>query len=280
MSDIQEIIFKSESLWITPIKEHLNELYKHIHLPSHDIDHHFRVWTLCKALMHELDDNGITIYPSTVEQALIACLFHDTGLTIDSSEKHGIQSRMICEKFFSQNSQLKPNKFDEILSAIELHDDKSLKSDPTFRKSQEVDLINLVSSSDDLDAFGLIGVYRYLEIYALRGFKLNEIPDKVLSNLANRFANFENIYSKYENFVAKQKSRYNTTLKFFSLLNDQFNSPTLEGEFILLITNVLLENLLIKKNNINVIISMVLEGDFPFEVKNFFGRLKFEFDSF
>lgn len=280
MSDIQDIIFKYESQWISPIKVHLNELYKHIHLPSHDVDHHFRVWTFCKALMLELDDNGIPINSSTVEQALIACLFHDTGLTIDSSEKHGIQSRMICEKFFSQNPQLKPNNFDAILNAIELHDDKSLKSDTTFRKNQEVDLINLVSSSDDLDAFGLIGVYRYLEIYSLRGFYLNEIPGKVISNLANRFANFENIYSKYENFVAKQKSRFNTTLKFFSLLNDQLNSPTQEGEFTLLITNILLENLIIKKNDINEIISMVLEGDFPLEVKNFFSSLKLEFDSF
>ncbi len=280
MTSLSNRIAQVESQWTYPINGFINDLYEPVHLPSHDVAHHFRVWKFCKDLLHEIERNSLSIDSSKVEQALIACLFHDTGLTIDTGEKHGFHSRVACQKFFQQNPNLTPANLNEILKAIEYHDDKTLKDLSIFNANQEVDLVNLVSTADDLDAFGLIGVYRYLEIYTLRGHSLQEIPSLVMLNLENRFTNFERMYSNYIDLVNEQKLRFLKTNDFFKSLDNHFNSPSDKEDYFLIIAEVLLENLLVKKMDTKTTIDYALKGDYPTQVKIFFECLRDELESF
>ena len=219
MDGFVSAISKAEQQWLKPITSHLLSVYGRVHLPSHDPSHHLRVWAYCKELMHQLVVHEVTL-GFTAEQALIASLFHDVGLTVDTSEFHGYQSRLLCEQFFSNNHQQPIEGLEEILYAIEHHDDKRFKNADSMHGP--IDLVTLISTADDLDAFGLVGVFRYLEIYALRGIAIEDIPQKVLVNLGNRFANFEQSFGYIPAMLNKHNSRYGITRVFFEEMRNDF----------------------------------------------------------
>lgn len=215
---LSDIIFCVEKVWYKPIKNYITTLYVGTHLPSHDVGHHIRVWEICKALMFELNKCGFSFAKSFVENAIVASLFHDTGLIVDRSEKHGLASRKFCEQFFKENPTFTLSEMDVTLDAIEHHDDKSLKEIKSISISEGVSLTRLVSSADDLDAYGYIGIFRYLEIYLLRNVPFEQLPQKVMLNLWDRFANFENYFSAFPKLLDSQRQRFNVTYSFFSKL--------------------------------------------------------------
>ena len=208
-----------EDNWYSLLLSHIESLYLNHHLPSHDVGHHQRVWGYVKELLEEIDSKGIEVSNQLIEQAIVASFFHDTGLLLDNSERHGYKSRLICEQFFKENPKPAIQGLEEVLKAIEHHDDKTLKiKNDVENNVTSVDLLTLISTADDLDAFGLVGVYRYWEIYSLRGVPKSEIPQRVIINLTNRLENFKGYFSYLENFVIHQEKRYTKTLNFYSTL--------------------------------------------------------------
>jgi len=210
MIELEHNISLIENKYLNTFSNYCMRLFSHSHIPSHDHTHHLRVWKYSKEILRTLSKD-YTITDNLIESCLIASMFHDTGLSINHNENHGIESRKICNNFFSENSIPKPKKFNDTLNAIEKHDDKNYKD---INSSPET-VLSIICNADDLDAFGKIGVIRYTEIYFLRGTNLNDLPKLVIQNLDKRFLNFERTYKQFTNFYEKYKERYLITRVFF-----------------------------------------------------------------
>jgi HD superfamily phosphodiesterase len=210
MQELESKITSIENKYLNLFSDYCQQLFSNTQIPSHDHTHHLRVWEYSKEIIQALFEN-YTVTENLIESCLITSLFHDTGLTINLSPNHGVESRVICNNFFNKNTIAKPENFDEILNAIEKHDDKDYKSN----NSSPEDLLSIICNADDLDAFGRIGVIRYTEIYLLRGININELPPLVIQNLDKRFLNFEKTYKSFTHLYEKHKERYLITRKFF-----------------------------------------------------------------
>ena len=217
MNKLNEIIISVENKWLKQLSEFCQSLFYNVQIPSHDHSHHLRVWSYAKEIIYEINTT-YKIDESFIESCLIASLFHDTGLTQTLNENHGYESRKICERYFENEEIEKPNNFEEILTAIELHDDKNY-----LITNQTPDSVkSVLCNADDLDAFGKIGIIRYTEIYLMRGINMNELPKPVIINLNKRFANFERTYQNFPELFKKHKTRYLITRKFFEELQEEF----------------------------------------------------------
>ncbi|MCK5028772.1 MAG: HD domain-containing protein [Bacteroidales bacterium] len=216
MNDIENYIISAEEKWLNSLLSYCKKLFDGKKILSHDHTHHLRVWEYSKEILNAIS-NSFDIDNNFIEATLIASLFHDTGLTQNLNEDHGNDSRIICSDYFENVNLKKPENFNEILHAIEMHDDKNYKQENIIPNS----ILAVLSAADDLDAFGNIGVIRYTEIYLLRGISLNDLPKSIIQNLDNRFANFERTYKNFPKFVEKHKDRYLASKKFFENLKKE-----------------------------------------------------------
>lgn len=217
MNNIAHIFEKIEDKWFEKLYSACKHIFSKTNIPSHDHDHHKRVWEICKEILTELNKLK-PLEEELIEACIIASFFHDTGLSFTLDENHGMESRILCEVFFNENSIDKPLFFYQILDAIEKHDDKEYKN----LNSDPYSLLSILCAADDLDAFGNIGVVRYTEIYLLRGIGLRQLPELVIKNLDNRFLNFENTFKEFQTLFLKHKQRYFTTRNFFEQLTNEF----------------------------------------------------------
>jgi len=264
-------------------QKHLYELYKHMvkvfentNLPSHDALHHLRVWLHCRGLIIELNKAGLDIPNDLIESAIVACFFHDSGLTIDIGETHGKLGGQICRNYYDQYPSMAIKNIDSIVQAIEFHDDKSVKTGVVTKSEDMVCLNRLVSTADDLDAIGIIGIFRYIEIYLKRGIPENEIPKKVIKNLKNRFNNFTNAYSSLHRFTDKQRVRYMETLNFFIELDSEMSQGLDNPDSQLAVFKILKEQLVEKKQSIDKTISFTINSSSASYPLYFFSKLKSE----
>jgi len=210
MNDLNHLIHNVENNWLDRLYSECQELFTNTHIPSHDHEHHKRVWIICKEILGELNKSK-AIDTDLLESCIIASFFHDTGLTKTLSENHGRESRLLCVRFFNENHFEKPENYDLILDAIEKHDDKEYKN-----QNQKPDsVLSILCAADDLDAFGRIGIIRYTEIYLLRGYKLNDLPKAIIENLDKRFTNFEKNYGFLVGLYNKNKTQYLIAREFF-----------------------------------------------------------------
>jgi HD superfamily phosphodiesterase len=279
MSEHRRIVDQVENEWLKVLHRHIDLLYHNTHLPSHDVEHHLRVWNFCRDLMYELDLVGIKVDRQTLEGVLIASLFHDTGLIVDKSEEHGYQSRLYCEQFFKNNSDRHVANLSDILTAIERHDDKKVKC-PSQNGNKDLESIHsIVSAADDLDAFGYIGILRYVEIYLIRGISVDLLPKAVIKNLQNRFTNFQNSYSFIKQFVHKHRARFEIAFSFFECIEKP--KVTNKGiananrEIVCLLKDCLIE----RKMDIFPTIDFALNNYHSQEINNFFCELRDELRS-
>ena len=229
LKPIKDIILRTESRWYSALLDHCAGLFEGVFLPSHDHMHHARVWYGARSILLQLERSGLPIPEPIPEQLIIAAFFHDTGLTRTSGEEHGRESRLLCEEFFNDRTlsvnQPEKESYNAILHAIEHHDDKSLKPAASDVRSSEVpDLLSLLSAGDDLDAFGNMGIYRYAEIYLLRGIKPEQLPLEVSKNVRNRFDNLTSIFREQEEFIRTQEGRYRRVYDFYLRLSAAFAS--------------------------------------------------------
>ena len=86
------------------------------------------------------------------------------------------------------------------------------------------DLLRILSVSDDLDAFGYIGIFRYSEIYLTRSVIPEKLGFLILENVEKRFANFVKTLHSETAIVQKHRKRYDIIRNFFKEYNEQLPS--------------------------------------------------------
>ena len=179
-------------------------------MPSHDHLHHERVWKNASLLLQRLYYAGMLHDRRMPVKAIIAAFFHDTGLTINNGPDHGKESRKLCHGFL-QTTDIIQGDIDEILDAVERHDDKiyAEQSDPAS-------LAAIISVADDMDAFGEEGIGRYREIYSLRGITDDAMPEHVISNVLSRFRHLKSTYRMFPDLVDEQRRRVETVTEYFT----------------------------------------------------------------
>jgi HD superfamily phosphodiesterase len=212
---ISEKIASSEARYRFILEEFFNRIFAQSFLPSHGIDHHRRVWLYAKELLSNLQNQGFYFDQSFSDKLIIACYLHDSGMSVESGFNHGAEGRKICERFLSENN-LPVTELTELLQAIEIHDNKEYKS---INKPE--DLLTILSVADDLDAFGFIGIYRYLEIYIKRNKPLNKIGILIKDNCENRYQNFIVTYRFYNELIERHSGRFEILASFFNSYNQQ-----------------------------------------------------------
>jgi hypothetical protein len=225
LSRIPSLTGPAENDWYDLLFGYCRQVFSDHFLPSHDHLHHDRVWKNARSILLLLDSRGISAGSFLPGQLLLACFFHDTGLTVTDGEKHGRESRRICHEFIRKHKHRftgYPEKaLDEVLHAIEFHDDKSRKTDT---HGAEPALLPLLSAADDMDAFGLMGIYRYAEIYLLRGIPSERLPVLVSANVKTRYENLRQAFAYLEDFIAEQEKRYRQVYDFYLRLAQAYAS--------------------------------------------------------
>ncbi len=219
---MNDSISSVEKIWLPPLYAYCKMLFKNIKLVSHNHHHHLHVWQYARQLLKEIGKTGQTIDRETAEHTIIACFFHDAGMSETLEPRHGQVSRTICEQYF-QDHPADINNFKNVLNAIEKHDDKSYLTTKAGGSSLPTDPLSVLQVADDLDAFGAIGVFRYAEIYLLRNIATNEISDLVIENSQTRFNNITKKYTPLTDFLAFHRRRLDYLVHFYQSLknNDQ-----------------------------------------------------------
>lgn len=230
VAEIHLWIREAEAKWLDPLHSHAEEIFRNSILPSHDHTHHIRVWNLCKSLLNEIYSFNSKIDPSLVEGILIAALFHDLGMAVSTREDHGKLSLDNCIKWFRVSGRALPQRFEEILRAIEEHDRKNEQIYGSFRPENTPGILDILSVADDLEAMGTIGIYRYAEIYLLRGIPMDELGKRILDNATNRFRKLEEACRLCPDLLEKYRIQYKELHEFYEQYNVQLrNSSNAEG---------------------------------------------------
>lgn len=206
--DLIRIIESAEKQYKQILEGYFISVYKEEDLPSHGLEHHIRVWNHARELLQSMHGHGLRVTSDLTESLIIASYLHDAGMAEGHGPKHGHLSAVICKDFFDRHS-LDESRYPGLYEAIENHDNKQ------YGNAGELNLQSLLSIADDLDAFGYTGIYRYLEIYTLRGLKPGEIPGKIRHNALSRFSHFERMFSFDLSLIARHRRRYETLDTFF-----------------------------------------------------------------
>ena len=215
---LSEIIKSAENQYKQILEEFFISVYNEQSLSSHGIDHHRRVWNYSKEFLKlvSLKDTAHSLYFTS--ELIIACYMHDIGMSVDPGVKHGKHSRNLCIQFLNKNN-LPETDYKDALEAIEYHDNKDYISNSFIN-----DLLTILSVSDDLDAFGFTGIFRYSEIYLTRGIDPEKIGYLIRENAERRFNNFIKTFGSFIEIVEKHTNRYKILDNFFSKYNEQLPS--------------------------------------------------------
>ena len=214
-------IKRAEETWLEMLHKHAEGLFSNTFLPSHDHTHHSRVWNICKRLFSEINRFNSLLDFSLVEGVLIATYFHDLGMVLSTREEHGILGREICEAYFREQVLNPPSRFTEILEAIEAHDNKEGAACAVILPGESVGILTVISIADDLEALGIIGIYRYIEIYLKRKIDLKNLGNRILENAGNRFKNISERCIHCPSLMQEYSQHYFSLVRFFDHYNQQ-----------------------------------------------------------
>jgi hypothetical protein len=187
-------------------------------LSSHGIDHHRRVWNNAKELLLIKSDPESELSVQFPSKLIIACYLHDIGMSVDNGIRHGKQSRNLCLDFLYKNN-LPVREYEDLLETIEHHDRKEYTGNTDVNE-----LLSILSVADDLDAFGFSGIYRYSEIYLIRGIKPDQIGNLIIENAVKRFDHFEKNFGFNNSLVHKHRDRFDLLIRFFTEYNKKVTS--------------------------------------------------------
>lgn len=215
------MISRTEKSWLDELYTHAKQQFSGTFLPSHDHTHHLRVWNICKALLRSDTMSKEGSDASLVEGTLIAAFFHDLGMVRSTGEEHGALGREHCEDYFRERNRPLPERYPEILDAIELHDRKTGDSRAGHPPVRWRDIPGILSLADDLEAMGIIGVYRYTEIYLKRDRDLQTLGNRILKNAFERFQSITEGGSHYTGVLESYRNQYLYLLSFFDQYNQQ-----------------------------------------------------------
>ena len=185
-------------------------------LYSHNIDHHRRVWYYAKELLGEISAAGEDIDPGLPGKLLIASYLHDLGMSIDPGIRHGRLSRELGKSFLKTNN-LHESEYFDVLNVIEHHDDKEYKTSGSTNNQ----LHRILSAADDLDAFGYVGIYRYFEIYLVRGIQPEIVGYEIRENALKRYRNLVATFGNYVGLIERHRKRFLLLDDFLTKYNRQ-----------------------------------------------------------
>lgn len=197
------------------LEEFFIGIYDERSLPSHGIYHHRRVWIYAKEVLTLFAGHDPDIISRLSSKLIISSYLHDIGMSVETGLKHGRHSRDLCLQFLN-TIQLPENEYRDVLYAIENHDNKDYSS-----IDNENELLTILSVADDIDAFGFTGIFRYAEIYLTRGIKPEDIGYHIRQNAGKRFDNLSATLQLFNEFVQKQKKRYDLLDGFFEEYSNQ-----------------------------------------------------------
>jgi len=212
-----EIINSIEKSLKQQIETFFLSVYPVSHLVSHGLEHHRRVWEYAKELISNSGISQDESDPLFFRKIMIACYFHDIGMSADPGVRHGAISREQCTIYLRSNG-ISPIEHKDTLEAIEHHDNKEYTSLPSDNK-----ILTILSVADDLDAFGFIGIFRYIEVYLERNVPAEEIGYLIMENASRRFDNFVNIFGSSSEYVQMQRIRFEVLVNFFKEYNHQLS---------------------------------------------------------
>lgn len=158
---------------------------------------------------------------SLVEGVLIAAYFHDLGMVRSTREEHGILGREDCDAYFEKHTLTPPSRFGEILGAIEEHDNKEDKRCSVIHPEASPGILDILTIADDLEALGIIGIYRYIEIYLTRNITLGNLGTRILGNVRARFKNITDSCINCSMLISEYRLQYSTLVSFFDSYNQQ-----------------------------------------------------------
>jgi len=217
-------IDRAEETWLDALYDHAKALFQKSPLPSHDHTHHMRVWNLSKSLLREIATFNSRIDQSLVEGVLIATFFHDLGMATSTREDHGRLGSECCMTWFRDRGRTKPERFEEITRAIELHDRKNLQMYKSFSPDTAPEILGILSVADDLEALGIIGIFRYTEIYLERNIPLEELGTRILANVLTRFEHLSDGCRLCDRMLEKYRQQYDELWLFFQEYNIQLKA--------------------------------------------------------
>jgi hypothetical protein len=227
-----QLILEAEKRWLDEMIFQVNRAFSDVYLPSHDGSHHKRVWNYGKILLLELSENNPHLDKTVVEGLLISSFYHDQGMAFTSRKDHGKISRQICRDYFESYNSGIPGNLPGILHAIEMHDIKDKLFDDVISPDEKPTLQTLIRISDDMDAFGIMGIYRYAEIYLHRGTDIMNLGREVNENAGVRFDNLSRSCRHLPDLVESVRKRYLQTISFYDEYNRQISSsPDPENDF-------------------------------------------------
>jgi hypothetical protein len=213
--NLNRTIESAEEKYKQILEDFFISVYNEKSLSSHGIDHHRRVWNYSKELLRLIPPKNTIQFSQLPFDLIIASYLHDIGMSVDRGVKHGKHSRNLCLRFLIKNN-LNENDYQDTMEAIENHDNKDYAS-----KTLMNDLLTVLSVSDDLDALGFIGIFRYSEIYLTRGISPDKIGYQIRENVKKRYDNFVKTFDPDSEIVLKHSKRYNILDNFFIKYNEQ-----------------------------------------------------------
>lgn len=225
--DIDIWIRRAEESWFDVLHAHAEKLFLTRGLPSHDHSHHARVWNLCKSLLREISSFNSRMDQSLVDGVLIAALFHDLGMAHSIREDHGRLSREICVQWFREADCDLPERYEEILRAIEMHDRKDEEIYGSFDPFNTPEILAILSVADDLEALGTIGIYRYAEIYLMRGIPMDKLGSRILNNAGKRFERLSAACRSCPKLLDKYSEEYDELCSFYGEFNLQVKNTSM-----------------------------------------------------
>jgi len=114
-----------------------------------------------------------------------------------------------------------PSKFDEILDAIEQHDIKGEKISAGIQPGISPVILDILTVADDLEALGIIGVYRYTEIYLKRKIDMKDLGARILGNASARYKNIKESCMNCPALISEYRPQYEWLISFFDSYNQQ-----------------------------------------------------------
>ncbi|NBC82779.1 MAG: hypothetical protein GVY19_05300 [Bacteroidetes bacterium] len=208
-----------EEKWFPDIGNYFETAFKGTYLPSHDFTHHIRVWQISKQILNCIYNKTQQIKPEIIEQTFWSVMFHDLGMSETVGIKHGHESAIMFQEFINKY-KIKPAGVDEILFAIKNHDNKNYNTNDNSVTTP----YHILTLADDLEAFGYIGVYRYIEVYLLRGIEPFQLHESILKNLKNRYNHFQLKSNTLPGLIKKHTSRYELGKEFFLNLRNELQT--------------------------------------------------------
>lgn len=273
-SNTDKLIRQIEEKWLRTLYDQCSKQFSSVHLPSHDETHHLRVWNYAKSLLQYAVKQEVSVSETDIERLMIAVFFHDQGMSQSMSKEHGQISRHICKAFFQTPNMQAPSGFDTILEAIEKHDQKDYSS--THKATSDFDIQKLLNIADDLDALGIAGAYRYLEIYLLRNVKIELLSEAILTNLSSRFQHFSDTFAHTPALVKAQSHRYTATRNYFKDLNLQLKLLEFSPDSYLGpigVINYIRNEIIKNKKSLQETIGLAVFAKNDFYVRHFYERL-------